>query len=69
MQRDSRNCKLISEIYKAGYKEAKTTCPLRWSVKGRNWAHIEAVQLDPEQIIKVAEIAVQRKLTKWRQLP
>ena len=43
VQRHSGDDKLILESRKAVYKEAKTKNPLRWSVKARNWTHIEAV--------------------------
>ena len=58
VQRHSGDDKLILENRKAVYKEAKTKNPQRWSGKARNWAHIEAVQLNPEKVVKEAEKAV-----------
>jgi len=58
VQRHSGDEKLILESRKAVYKGAKAKNPLRWSGKARNWAHVEAVHLNPEKVAKEAEIAV-----------
>lgn len=54
-QRHSGDDKLILESRKAIYKDAKAKNPQRWSGNTRNWAHIEAVHLNPEKVAKEAE--------------
>ena len=57
-QKHSGDDKLFLESRKAVYKDAKAKNPLRWSGKPRNWAHIEAAQLNPKKDVKETEKTV-----------